>query len=156
MFTHRSVGTIIYDPHRGEMRRRTKNWCIVDVDKSITEYYRWWLKFEKHIHLQLPSWNAHISVVRGERIADDKLRVLWKKHHKRRVTFTYKHVGDFYSTRSKLSDGQDDGTYYCIDVNCPELDNIRDELGLRTGFKYHLTFGRTYEFEARKPRTSSR
>jgi len=156
MFTHKSTGTIIYDPYRGAMQRRTTNWCIVNVDKGITDYYRWWLRYQRHIYLQPPSWDAHISIVRGEKINDDKLKAFWKKYQNQRVGFTYQHVGDFYATRSKYSQSQDDGTYYCVDIQCSFLDDIRDELGLRTGFKYHLTFGRTYEYEARKPKTSKR
>lgn len=151
MFIHRSSGTIQYDPYRGDMRRRTENWCIVNVDTEITRYFRWWLKYERHIHLQSPAWDAHISIVRGERIDPNHFK-LWKKYHGQRVEFSYAHLCDVKQTRSGLSSSPDDGVYYYVNVQCSTFDQIRAELGLRTGWSFHLTVGRTYEYEARKPK----
>jgi len=148
---HHSSGTIIYDPYRGDMKRRTNGWCVIDVDKEITRYYRWWLQYQYHIRLQPPSWDAHISVVRGEKI-DPQYRNSWKKYHGKKINFVYRHVGEIKMTRSGLSDSPDDGIYYYINVDCPTFDDIRNELGLRTGWSFHLTVGRTYEYIARKPK----
>lgn len=138
-----STCTIKYDPHRGEMSRRTAWWCVADVDKEITRYCRWWLKQEKHIHLQPPAWDAHISVVRGEKPANGFMR-FWKQFHNRKLTFHWDHT----DIRCEV-DKNNGGMFYWIDVTCPELDEIRASLGLRTGFKYHITIGRTYEYVAR-------
>lgn len=144
MFVHRSIGIVQYDPPRGDMKRRTQGWCVVNVDKEITRYYRWWLRYQYHTHLFPPAWDAHISVVRGEKI-DPLSQHLWKKHQGKHVEFYYKHVGEIQKTRSRLGSGPDDGKYYFIDIKCPFLDEIRQELGLRTGWLFHLTVGRTYE-----------
>jgi hypothetical protein len=148
---HRGSGVIVYDPYRGEMKRRTNGWCVVEVDREITRYFRWWMKYEKHIHLQPPAWDAHISIVRGEKI-DPKFQHVWKKYHGKKVDFFYEHVNTYRMARSGLSGSADDGVYYWVDVECPLMDTIRSELGLRKGWKFHITFGRTYEYEARKPK----
>lgn len=155
---HCTTGTIVYDPFRGNMKRRTNGWCVVEIDKEITRYFRWWMKYEKHIHLDLPSWNAHVSIVRGDggdRVSQ-QFQHLWKKYHNEQVSFVYQHVGEFHAVRSKLSTSQDDGYYYTVEVECPTFDTIRKELGLKTGWNYHLTFGRTYEYQARIRKNNGR
>lgn len=146
MSDFQGTGIIVYDPPRGDMRARTDWWCVANVDREITRYYRWWLQYERHIHLQPPAWDAHISVVRGERPAAE-YHSYWKKHTKRKVVFEYNH-GDI---REEI-DKKNGGKFYWVNVRCPELDDIRGELGLRTGFSYHVTVGRTYEYDARRPK----
>ncbi len=144
----KSSGKIIYDPYRGQMKKRTAGWCIITVDPEITRYYRWWLEFQYHIHLQPPSWNAHCSVIRGEYIPNH-LKKLWKNYHKQRVEFEYEH-GNIQVYRSGRNDADNvPGNYYVIDVKCPKIDEIRAELGLKTGFRHHITIGRTYEYVSR-------
>lgn len=148
---HVGSGTIVYDPYRGDMKRRGKGWCVVEVDREITRYYRWWMKYQNHIHLQPPSWDAHISIVRGERL-DPSVQHLWKKYHGQKVQFAYQHVSYYKTARSGLSESADNGMYYWVDVDCPLMDTIRAELNLKRGWRFHITFGRTYEYEARKPK----
>jgi hypothetical protein len=148
---HKGSGVIVYDPFRGPMKRRTENWCVIDLDREITRYYRWWIKYEKHILLQRPSWDAHISIVRGEKIKPE-VQHLWKKYHQQRVEFFYRHVGDYQIVRSGLTDSPDDGNYFIVEVQCDIIDKIRNELQLKTGWFHHLTFGRTYEYQARQPK----
>jgi len=150
MYYHHGSGLIVYDPYRGEMKRRTKQWCVIEVDKEITRYYRWWLQFEKHIRLQPPSWDAHISIVRGEFLQPDK-RHLWKKYQRKEIDFLYQH-GDIqcHQVQEKQHGKTISGLFYSIGVECPALDDMRSELGLCTGFKYHLTIGRTYQYEVKK------
>lgn len=149
---HQSCGVLIYDPPRGDMKRRTSWWCVLNVDREITRYYRWWLSFERHIHTQPPAWDAHISIVRGEKPRPEYIH-LWKKYHKQKIHFLYRH-GHIRVDRSQRTDvdaaNAVNGEYYFIEVVCPKLDEIRAELGLRTGFKFHLTVARTYEYTARK------
>jgi len=138
-FAHNGTGIVRYDPHRGTMKSNTKNWCVIDVDREITRYNRFWLQREKHIILQQPAWDAHISVVRGERLSP-KAQKLWKKYEGKRVPIRYEH-GDI-----QMSKDQDQpGWFYWIRVDCPFVDEIRQELGLITSWKYHhITIGRTY------------
>ena len=144
-----STGKVVYDPYRGGMKRRTEWWCIVTVDREITRYYRWWVgryfwgaTAMRDDWLCQPSWDAHISIVRGERPQPD-LQDLWGKYQGEEVTFAYAHhprfAGDKGIRHAK------DGDFWFVDVICPRIDEIRWELGLQTFYKYHLTVGRTYE-----------
>lgn len=135
---HQGSGIIRYDPYRAEMKRRTQWWCIVEVDREITRYYRWWLKREKHIHLEQPSWDAHISVIRGETACKEHPE-LWKKYNGQRVDFLYEH-GNYRCHPDKTLGGH----FYWVDVECPQLDRIRKEMGLPRGWRFHITVGRTY------------
>lgn len=136
---HTGTGRIVYDPHRGSMKQDTNWWCVIEIDREITRYYRWWLQREKHIILQQPAWDAHISVVRGERSVQ-KNRALWKKRHGQQVKFKYEH-GDIQVSKDKDAPGY----FYWIRVDCPAVDEIREELGLIASWKYHhATIGRTY------------
>lgn len=134
-------GRIIYDPHRGEMKRRTNWWAVVNVDKEITRYYRWWVMREKWIDLCQPSWDAHISIIRGEK-PKPQLMHLWKKYHGEQINFRYKHEvyqsGDFYRPDRPKH-------YWMVDIECPDLLDIRKELELPTHWNLHMTIGRTYD-----------
>lgn len=135
---HRGSGVIKYDPYRAEMKKRTSFWCIVQLDREITRYYRWWLQKEKHIkELHQPSWDAHISVIRGEG-ACKRHPELWKKYDGMEVNFMYEH-GNFKSAPDPAG-----GTFYWIDVECPFLARIRKEMELPVGWRFHITIGRTY------------
>lgn len=131
-----STGKIVYDPNRGDMKKRTKWWCVVDVDREITRYFRYWVKRELWIDLHKPAWDAHISVIRGEQPSPAHLH-LWKKYHGQKVPFEY-------SLHVKQPLESDKDHFWYVSVNCPFLDNLRTELGLKTGWTHHLTIGRTY------------
>lgn len=139
LYTHKGTGKVVYDPKRGDMRSNTKNWCVIELDREITRYYRWWLQREQHIVLQQPAWDAHISIIRGERLNDEQMKI-WKRHQGRRVDFVYEH-GDIQISKDKDAPGH----FYWIRVDCPVADEIRTELGLVASWKYHhITIGRTY------------
>lgn len=139
LYTHRGSGKVVYDPKRGDMRSNTTNWCVIELDREITRYYRWWLQKEKHIVLQQPAWDAHISIVRGERLSPEQMK-MWKKQQGRLVDFVYEH-GDIQVSKDKDSPGH----FYWIRVECPAVDEVREELGLIASWKYHhITIGRTY------------
>jgi hypothetical protein len=129
---------IIYDPSRGEMKRRTQWWCVANTDPEICRYYRWWIKRRFHINLFLPAWGAHISVVRGEKPRDD-LAQLWKKYHNERIPFTYDNFIKW------APDNKNGGHYFWLVVKAPKLEMIRKELELPVGWNLHITIGRTYE-----------
>ena len=139
LYTHRGSGKVVYDPKRGGMKSNTTNWCVIELDREITRYYRWWLQKERHIILQQPAWDAHISVVRGERLTPEQMKT-WKKQQGRIVDFVYEH-GDIQVSKDKDAPGH----FFWIRVDCPAVDEIRTELGLVASWKYHhITIGRTY------------
>lgn len=133
---HTSTGKIIYDPRRPGMKGRKDWWCIVETDREITRYYRWWVESQLHIKgMCQPSWDAHISVVRGEKPRPNLMH-LWKKYHGQRVEFQYSHSP--YSVPDK------EGQYWMVDIECPQLLDIRKELQRPSNWKLHLTIGRTH------------
>ena len=137
---HTSTGIIRYDPPRGKMKKKTDWWAVVNVDREITRYYRWWVMKEKWIDLCQPSWDAHISIIRGER-PKDHLMHLWKKYNGHKVEFRYKHN----VRQSGDTTGWDrPDSYWFVEVDCPLLIDIRKELELPHDWKLHLTIGRTH------------
>ena len=140
-----STAKIVYDPRRPGMKRRTEWWCIATVDREITRYYREWIKRERlNLHdivhpgdrqtverFVQPAWDAHISVIRGEK-PKPELMHLWRKHEGEIVTFRYEHN----PRRSKRDD------YWTVTVDCPELVDIRKELERPFNWPLHLSVGR--------------
>jgi len=137
---HESTGVIQYDPSRPGMKKRTDWWAIVKIDREITRYYRWWIKTERWVNLYKPSWDAHISIIRGEK-PEKNLMHLWKKYDKMTVNFKYKH----HVRQSGDTTGWDrPNHYFFVEVDCPFLLDIRKELNRPCNWKLHITIGRTY------------
>lgn len=133
-------GFIQYDPPRGRMKSKTNWWAVINVDKEITRYYRWWVKQRYWIDLHQPSWDAHISIIRGEE-PEDHLKHLWRKYDGQEVKFEYNHN----VRQSGDTTGWDrPDHYWFVDVRCKLLNQIRAELNRPTGWNFHLTIGRTY------------
>lgn len=137
---YESTGIIKYDPPRPGMKKRTKWWAIVEVDREITRYFRWMVKRNLHVDLCQPSWDAHISIIRGEKPPKDKMH-LWKKYHGKKVKFKY-HVNVRRSGDTTGWDRPDH--FWFVEVECPLLKQIRDEFGFPSNWKQHLTIGRTW------------
>lgn len=137
----KSTGKIVYDPPRPGMRKNTKWWCVINVDREITRYYRWWLTRQYHIKgLYPPSWDAHISVIRGEKPAND-LKHLWKKYDGKIITFEYEHnpyTGNAVGRKSAF------GAFWQVEVRCDFGLQIRREFGLNAHWPLHLTVGKDH------------
>jgi len=133
-------GIIKYDPPRYGMKKKTQWWAVVNVDKEITRYFRWWIKKELWIDLCQPSWDAHISIIRGERPPEDKIN-LWKKYDGQKVDFKY----SLNVRQSGDTTGWDRPSHYWfVEVECPLLRQIRNEFGFPSNWKQHITIGRTW------------
>ena len=136
----KAKGVIRYDPYRGKMKSNTKWWVVVNTDQEITRYYRWWVHRRYWIELQQPAWGSHVSIIRGEKPADHLMH-LWKKYDGHWIEFEYNHN----VRQSGDTTGWDrPDCFWFLDVRCEFLNQIRGELGRPTGWKYHLTIGRTY------------
>ena len=133
-------GIIKYDPPRYGMKKKTQWWAVVEVDKEITRYFRWWIKKELWIDLCQPSWDAHISIIRGERPSNDK-KDLWKKYDGMKIDFKY----SLNVRQSGDTTGWDRPSHFWfVEVECPQLKQIRDEFGFPSDWKQHITIGRTW------------
>lgn len=136
---HKSRGRIKYDPPRGQMTKKTKWWAVLNVDREITRYYRWWVMNRFWINLHQPSWDAHVSIIRGEK-PEDHLMHLWKKYDGHWVDFEYSHN----VRRSGDTNIDRPDHYWFVEVRCPFLKQIREELNRPSNWSLHLTIGRTY------------
>ena len=138
---HKSTGKIVYNPWRGALKKKRNWWCVVEVDKEITRYYRWWIEQNQHIQgLCKPSWDAHVSVIRGEKPRDDLMH-LWKKYDGKIVEFEYSHL----PRQAEDPISGDPGWFWFIDIKAPELIDIRKEFELKHDWNLHLTVGRTWD-----------
>ena len=141
-FLYKATGKLVYDPPRCGMKNKTTWWAVVEVDKEITRYYRSWIKTVYGIDLCVPSWDAHISVIRGEK-PTDKLMHLWKKYDGSIIEFEYRHFPRFNGdTRSVKSSKP--GSFWFVDVISPTIKQIRDELELPSFWNQHITVGRKW------------
>ncbi len=146
-------GRLVYDPVRPGMKNRTKYWAMVLVDREITRYFRWWVDREllnitgvEGFGLNLPSWDAHCSIIRGENdvrgVPPRELNELWGKYRNEVVDFEYslnvRQSGDTTSWDRP-------NHYWFVDVRCPRGTEIRKELGLPRDWNFHITIGRTYD-----------
>jgi len=134
IFPHSSYAYIKYDPPRQGMKKRTNWWCVATIDREITRYYRVQLENRYGLKIYAPSWDAHASVIRGEK-PKPSLMHLWKKYDGKKVKFTYSHIV-YPNTQGK---------FFAIKIKCPELITIRQEFGLPSDWDLHLTVGRIYD-----------
>lgn len=138
---HTSTGKIVYDPYRGNLKKKPHWWCVLEVDREITRLYRWWIQKELHVKgMCKPSWDAHISVIRGEKPTPELMH-LWKKYDGEEVEFQYKQnprqTGD-------TTGGDRPDFYWFVDVRCQRILDIRAELKRPTDWGLHMTVGRTW------------
>lgn len=138
-----ATGIVRYDPHRGDMKARTKWWAVLELDNGISDYYRNQITKHYGIKLHQPSWGAHVSILRGEKPRDDLMH-LWKKYDGQRFTIKYRPYvrfnGDTCNTTNHMI-----GNFWFLDVLAPELSNIRKELELPHDWLLHLTVGRKWD-----------
>jgi hypothetical protein len=144
----KSYGYLKYDPryekNQGKPTRYDDWWLILKAGAGITKYYQWFLQREgvwpvssrdwldkaglppninvawpimqRGIKVQSSAWGPHVSVIRGEVPLHPEL---WKKHENKRVWFEYN--PKYLNTNGK---------HWWIRVVSPELESIREELGL--------------------------
>ena len=127
-------GRIVYDPFRAGMKKRTEWWAVIEVDKEITRYYRWWLQRTYHLQLDAPAWDAHISIFRGEK-PKPELQHLWKKYDGQIVEFSF-------MPNPYCADVEDGRHFWVIDVDCPIVNDIRREMCRPTQWAPHITIAR--------------
>ena len=132
--TFESWGKIIYDPRRPGLKRKKDWWTIVTVDREITRYFRWHVLWNWGIKLSQPSWDAHISIVRGEKPRHNKMH-LWKKYHGQTVKFRY---------LNQVIQAPEKPEFWFVEVDCPMLRQIRDEFEIPSNWRSHVTIGRTW------------
>lgn len=140
----KAVGTLRFDPRAGTTAR-DRWWLIVQCEDDWWELHQHWaarmgrgqwvrdrngkLQF-KNLSLIRPAWGTHISVLRGEKPRKNIDR--WREQEGRQVEFMldpFVHFND---------------EYWWLNIECPELLDIREFYGLRREpkMRLHLTVGR--------------
>lgn len=69
-------GVVQYDPNSS--RKAEPHWCIIEVEKDITRYYRELFKKKFGIILYSPAFDAHVSVLRGMGEVTEKMTTDWR------------------------------------------------------------------------------
>ena len=73
-YTFKTEGRIVYNPTRG--KKTDPHWCIIELDKEITRYYRYLFKKRFGYDLYSPSFDAHVSLLKG--FETPKMSTEWK------------------------------------------------------------------------------
>ena len=136
-------GKIVYDPPRPGMKHRTAWWCILQINKDITAYYRWQLKATYGIELCKPSWDAHISIIRGEK-PKPHLMHLWKKYNNKTIEFEYQPFLRFNGD-TRITKSNPVGSFWFVDARANLMTTIRDEFELKSDWNQHITVGRKWQ-----------
>jgi hypothetical protein len=146
-----SAGTarIIFDPIAIKGNTFKEFWIIAVTENDLGDYYKdkierefflkkWINIFDCEtrqeninigLRIQRPAWGAHISVVRGEAV--DLNNEFKNKYNNKAIQFEY----NVYPITS--------GEHWWLEVNCPELLDLRENLGLPRDPRWnlHLTIG---------------
>lgn len=126
-----TTGTIIYNPNNS--KRAEPFWCIIDIEKDITRYYRELFKKKTGIILHSPAFDAHVSVLKGLEQATEKMKTHWEYlngkivevHYDPNIYWNEKHVW--------------------INTYCKEYFDLREYYGVldwNTKDFSHLTIGK--------------
>jgi len=105
------------------------NWAWLQCSLDTILYYHWFLE-KKGLSLNLPIWKAHITVVRE---SDELDTLTLEPYYGKEIEFIYCPEG--IGTN---------GEHWWIEVQCPEIEKIRQEYGLepQPEYDFHLTIGK--------------
>ena len=112
---YQSTGTLRY------MIDNSGRKMFLRVAQDLVNYYR--SLMPKYIQIQPQAYPAHISAIRKEYIAPDKLH-LWGKYEGEEIEFSY----DNYIHNGTV--------YYWLNCFCTRLEKIRVEFGLPISSQY--------------------
>ena len=115
----------------GEMTIKDNCWCLLQIEKDFSAYYRWHHYKNTFINLQTPKWDCHVSLIRKERVYETFKSNYLKYQHKK-VIFEYDNII------------HTNGEYYWIKCFSQDFVNLRKDMGLSEypEFNYHITLGK--------------
>ena len=125
-----SKGQINYAPSRPSQKFSGEHICVVDTDEDLSAFYRWmWTKQNPHLPILKPSWNSHISIMRGERILNNGIP--WKYRDGELVEFSYS------------PEIIDDGVHVWINTYCEAFFELRHRYNVPIKYNTgHITIGK--------------
>ncbi len=116
--------------------RLSEFWIHAEVDDGLHFYYAWWLnRYATKMKIHRPVFGCHVTVTRDrDFIGDDKREIFLKLKEKYDGKIIKIHHGvDPYQKKD----------FWCIGVEPhPILCEIRESLGLKNSFPFHITIGR--------------
>lgn len=129
---YKAKGKIIFNPVPISGGTPNKKWwAIVKCPDDIIYYYKYWVTKNQKFTISSSAFGSHISLIRDEE-PPNEFKHLWKKREGMEVEFTY------------TPNFQTNGEYWWLDIQCPVLNEVRQELGLskEPKFGYHLSIGK--------------
>lgn len=126
-----STGLLQFDPGAGTKYFK-KWWLLLKCDDEIVRYYKWFLLKYGFPVQHNALWGAHISVIKGEEIPDDR-KWNWDAEIWRNLPLEF-----YYSHYVR----NDNSCHHWIDCYSKGLSAFREYMGLSPKLTYHLTIGR--------------
>lgn len=129
-------GKFIFSPARPGLKKSHRSFdsaVILKVDNGITEYYSWWLNKKYGLVLAKPAWGTHITVVSDkDRVKDLDAFAALKQSFNGKILAVPHHV-----------EIKKQWQFWVLDVKpTAEMIQIRQSLGLKENFPFHITIGR--------------
>lgn len=122
---------------QGVIRYQDDEWIVVRCSHSVVNYYKWWV--EKFIGKKISTsyHSPHISVLAGKHERGLSKHPLWGKYEGKVVEFKY--YSHIYTDHEWFTRGK----YFWLRVECPFLEMLRLQLGLKPQLRWplHLTVG---------------
>lgn len=129
---YKSSGILKYNPVVRDLACGTW-WLILECCPDLARYYRNLFNSYNRARFLIgdSAWGSHISIIRGEY---PSLISQWRSRENEEVEFFY----------TPIIRTDDYGIYYWLDIQCVQLEDIREIYGLPKIPKYdfHLTIGR--------------
>lgn len=129
----KTTGRLMYDPVRPGIRKQSRNtpwWLVAEVDPGVADFYRWLLKRYKGLVLDHTAWRPHVTILDGREEVASEFRHLWKKREGLYVPLEYN------------VDVEKVWKFWTLPVRCEAFGDIREELGFKREYPFHITFGR--------------
>lgn len=131
-FVRKSRGVIRYDPRCEQLggQQNQPFWGLLECDKGIMDLYHWLLRRHGYVLHKGSLWGAHVTWCRGEA---PKIARNWKRYDGLSIDFHYSPIVHWAN-----------GFHAWVNVHCPDLNDLRDSLGLKPlpERAAHLTIGR--------------
>lgn len=113
------------------------DWIIVEIPHSVINYYRFWVEKFTGKKISTSYHGCHITVLAGKHEKGLSSHPLWGKYEGKVVEFKYD--SKIYTDNDWMFLGK----YFWLRVECPFLNKLRTELGLKPELKWplHATIG---------------
>lgn len=130
----KTSGKLIVRPSSKFSLRKKRNideaHTIVQADRGLAEYTRWWVDKQLHLWLQPPMLQVHVSVFNGKETLSEEA----KKHLE---TLNGSLIEYEYSV-----DVQQHWKFWVLPVRSEMLNNIRGQCNVPKNYHFHITIGR--------------